>query len=161
VIPTIRTFNDPILKTVCTDVTAGDDLEWLAGFEQACYVNNGAGLAAPQIGLAKRVIFIAYGKSHGMFLVNPELSDFSPHKLIDREGCLSYPGTVTNVERHGFLTCAWWGVKKGANGKLEIAGIHRRVFRGFEARVLQHEVDHLNGICRVGDAWRAKAGAGL
>jgi peptide deformylase len=140
----IRTFDDPILKTVCEPVQPGEDLAWLKDLEQACYANNGAGIAAPQIGIAKRAVFIRYGEQHGMVLVNPELAHFSEETETKEEGCLSYPGVWTPVERSLTVQCAW---DLGAS-------VRCRVFRGWEARVLQHEVDHLNGICRVGDAWR-------
>lgn len=145
----IRQWDDPILKERCAEILLGDDLSWLKDLERACYENDGAGLAAPQIGIAKRAIFIRYGLEHGMILVNPILSRHSVETVNDVEGCLSYPEIRTPVARHQSVVCHW----THENGKRLF-----RCFSGFEARVLQHECDHLNGICRVGDAWRATKG---
>lgn len=142
---TIRQFNDPILKVVCEPIAPGEDLSWLKDLERACYENDGAGLAAPQIGIAKRAVFIRYGKEHGLVLINPVLSCLSSTVATESEGCLSYPRFFTPVPRHTSVFCGWT-MPNGKNGG--------RRFDLHEARVLQHEVDHLNGICLVGDAWR-------
>lgn len=143
----LRTFNDPILKVRCAAIEPDENLAWLSELERACYQHNGAGIAAPQIGIAKRAVFVRYGAEHGIVLVNPVLLQPSEETETDSEGCLSYPGIYTPVKRHKSVLCEWRTV--GWNSC-------RRRFSGCEARVLQHEVEHLEGICRVGDAWRAR-----
>lgn len=148
----IRTFNDPILKTVCEPIASGEDLLWLKDLEAACYEHNGVGLAAPQIGIAKRAIFIRFGKQHGMVMLNPVLSAHGTGVESLEEGCLSYPQIFTSVQRPTFVRCAW----ESPDGKKRsrIFGQARLGWRITESRVIQHEADHLDGICRVGDAWR-------
>lgn len=143
----IRMHDDPILKQVCEPVDLSEDLSWTDQLREACIEHNGAGLAAPQIGIAKRAIYIAYGKEHGLTLINPEIIAFSRDTHTREEGCLSYPGEWTPVNRPVFITCKW-----NTTG----GGPTLRSFEGWLARVAQHEVEHLDGICRVGDAWRAR-----
>jgi len=97
---------------------------------------NCVGLAAPQVGQSIRIIVIAY-KDGPFVLINPELSGFSFRKNITEEGCLSIPGINGTVERHN---------------KVKFRGLDRNgatlegVAEGFFSRILQHEVDHLDGI---------------
>lgn len=143
---TIRTFDDPILKAICEPVTAEDDAQQLhRQLQAACLEHNGAGLAAPQIGIAKRAIFIRYGKQHGITLINPLLSNLDEEMITMDEGCLSYPNVTAPIARHHSVCCTW----TLPNGKHQ-----SRKFVGWESRVLQHECDHLDGICKVGDVWR-------
>jgi len=68
-----------------------------------CRKFNGAGLAAPQIGVAKRVIYLAADKSGPeLFLINPEFRSTGGGLVKGDEGCLSYPGVVAIVERFQF-----------------------------------------------------------
>jgi len=97
---------------------------------------DGVGLAAPQVGQSIRLIVIAY-KDGPFVLINPELSNFSFRKNIAEEGCLSIPGVNGTVKRNNKVT--FRGLDR--NGRA-IQG----VAEGFFARVLQHEVDHLDGI---------------
>lgn len=100
------------------------------------------GIAAPQIGWAQRVVIIdasakAQCRNHGcLVLVNPEIVAWEG-SVVGREGCLSVPDYTGNVVRAQELT-------------LEACDEHGRPRRyemeGFEARVAQHEIDHLNGL---------------
>jgi len=147
---TIRTFHDPILSKVCDPFDfAIDDArtinDMLATLKSA---RNGVGLAAPQIGWAKRVIVLRPERMlPPVVLINPIILECSERTETDTEGCLSYPGVYAPIERH-------WSVRvryKQRDG----TGV-TRLFTGYDARIVQHEVDHLNGICRVGDAWRVQ-----
>lgn len=154
----IRQFDDPILKQVCEPVQPGEDLRWIFDLRDTCLnVGNGygaAGLAAPQIGVPKRVIFIQYGRTMGCVLINPELDTSSDRKGFLTEMCLSYPGVKARIERPASIWCTWFGFNQQTG--IIVPKPSRRIFREFDARVLQHECDHLNGVCRVGDVWRTE-----
>lgn len=139
----------------CAPVTAGEDLSFMKPMRKRCIEFNGVGLAAPQIGVLKRVIFIWQGQSgYGFYLINPEIVAASDMKVSAREGCLSYPGLETFVARH-----EWIRVKFFLRADRELNTEFTQEYRGMEARIVQHEIDHLDGICKVGDAWKAGAAA--
>lgn len=100
--------------------------------------NNGVGLAAPQVGISKRIIVMqADVKGQRIFaLVNPVIIKKSKEKEKDEEGCLSFPGIFLQVKR-----CKRVEVKAlDINGKK----IQMKT-EGLLARIIQHEIDHLNG----------------
>ncbi len=104
---------------------------------------NGVGIAAPQVGDNRRLIIVDCRESqrpckhHGLLtMVNPAIESSHGEKL-GREGCLSVPDWVGMVPRAAEITVSYHdpqGVK------------HRITATGFEARVIQHEIDHLDGI---------------
>ena len=114
------------------------------------YENRGVGLAANQVGLLKRVI-VFDDRTHtgAKVLYNPVIVDTSEAVDYAEEGCLSYPGVQALVKRHKQITVrsrdAFWH---------EVD----HIYRGFAARIVQHEIDHLDAICRVGDEWRKRKG---
>lgn len=150
----IRKYNDPILHQVCEpiDVTNPESLQ-----EAMCISNdledalriagNGVGLAAPQIGRAKRIIIIAPKGCDETVMFNPEIIHRGPRTEIKPEGCLSFPNVTARVKRHTYIRVRYW-----TNKGIEITDS----FHGWHARIIQHEIDHLDGICKVGDVWRAK-----
>ncbi len=99
-------------------------------------VENGVGIAAPQIGVRKRLIIVDMGEDGPQAFLNPEILSASRSQVDSEEGCLSVPGVFGIVRRHK-------RVKVGAmlpNGdQVEIKA------EGFPATVFQHEIDHLNG----------------
>lgn len=107
---------------------------------------KGAGLAAPQIGLPYRV-FIAQVRKTEMFpdreesplftLINPEMEIISTEELIDYEGCFSVPGFVGIVPRFQKIKLSW----TQPDGTVMV-----QLFENYLARVMQHEMDHLNGM---------------
>lgn len=103
--------------------------------EETLYEEDGVGLAAPQVGVLKRVIVIDVGEGI-LKLVNPEIT-YSEGKAVDIEGCLSIPGSEGEVERPKKVKV------KALNEKGE-----EIVIEGEDllARALCHEIDHLNGI---------------
>lgn len=105
-------------------------------------VENGVGLAAPQIGASVRLILVDRG-GEVVALLNPELSNLSFAKVNSEEACLSVPGLYGTVKRHRSLTLRAI-MEDGTE-------IEERV-NGFDAIVLQHEVDHLNGILFIDKA---------
>lgn len=118
--------------------------EMLQIMEQA----NGVGLAAPQVAVPARLIVysVPASRSSGeaddapaapQVLVDPVLTPLEPELQAGWEGCLSIPGLRGLVPRHAVLRVTGWDTEGRAVD---------RVARGFNARVLQHEVDHLDGI---------------
>ena len=133
----IRTFGDPVLRTAAADVA--DDAASLRRLVddmlETMYEAPGVGLAAPQIGISKR-IFVADIGEGPFVMVNPEIVEVSDSWTFD-EGCLSVPGYYWPIKRPGYAK---------ARG-FDIDG-NEVVFEGEElmGRVLQHEIDHLNGV---------------
>jgi len=105
---------------------------------------NGLGLAAPQVGFDKRVIVVIlnYDTDHEIImpLINPEIVYFSEKENICEEGCLSLPGIWKPVKRSSIIRVKFLDLK-GDKQLLEVEDMN--------ARVVQHEVDHLNGILFV------------
>jgi peptide deformylase len=96
---------------------------------------NCVGLAAIQIGVPKRVILVRQGDNFIPF-INPAVVKKSPGTYYAMEGCLSLDG-VRNVRRHRSVMISW----TTTNGKKKV-----KEFNGYTAQILQHEIDHLNGI---------------
>lgn len=102
---------------------------------ETMYKSDGCGLAAPQIGLSKRIIVLDDG--NGLLeLVNPEII-YKEGSQVGMEGCLSVPGLFGDVNRYDKVTVK--AIDKH-NKKITIKA------EGFLARILQHEIDHLDGI---------------
>ena len=96
------------------------------------------GISAPQVNIHKRVSYILnYDTGEFEVLINPVMQNIGNKTEIDIEGCLSIPGVEKNVERFRKIKVKY--IDK--EGRL----IKRR-FSGLNARVIQHEIDHLNGI---------------
>jgi len=104
-------------------------------------VKDGIGLAAPQIGQLLRIIVVKPNpKEKTLILINPEIKKFSRKKDVMAEGCLSLPNIEAPVERAVKITVQALDL----NGrKIKIKA------KGLSARVIQHEVDHLEGILIV------------
>lgn len=147
----IRTGDDPILSQVCDPVAEGEDLEDLLSlmFSALGGSPDGVGLAAPQVGINKRVVIIAEPGKEKIVMVNPQIVSRSTATKIESEGCLSYPGIFTPVERNVQIEVLF----NDASGSFEM-GLYSQTFKGFESRIVQHEIDHLDGICKVGDAFK-------
>jgi peptide deformylase len=101
------------------------------------YDAPGIGLAAPQVGIAKRIIVVHVGEDDGPYaIINPVLTDFEG-EAVATEGCLSIPGKIGDVTRAE--KCTVTGLdRKGKKFRLEAEGLLARCF--------QHEVDHLDGV---------------
>ncbi len=134
----IRKFGDPVLKTPAAPVESFD--ESLVRLTQDMLAtmrdHEGVGLAATQVGRLKRV-FVAAIEGDEYVIVNPVLTDRSQTTETATEGCLSIPGIQVDVERPTAVTISGQDV----SGKpLQI------VASDLLARILQHEVDHLDGV---------------
>jgi peptide deformylase len=137
----IRTYGDPVLRRVATPVERIDDevRDTCKRMVEAMIRANGAGLAAPQIGVSQRIIVTdVKGKLH--VLVNPELVEVSDEVMEGAEGCLSVPGVEATVMRKARVRVRGTGLE---GEKVEVEG------EGYLSRALQHEIDHLNGVLFV------------
>lgn len=138
----IRRLGDPVLRTAADPVTTFDrELRRLVDdMFAAMYDADGMGLAAPQVGVSLRLF--VYDSTNGRrgAVANPELTIDDPAELVEDEGCLSVPGVRYPLGRATAATVRGLDTK----GKpIEVKA------RGYLARCLQHETDHLNGIVYV------------
>lgn len=109
------------------------------------YEANGVGLAAPQVGISKRLmVFNPEGRKERwldeVILVNPQVVETSSGRDTDVEGCLSFPGMQGDVERHKWIKVEAL-TPKGRKIK--------KKYEGYLARIFQHEYDHLEGVVYV------------
>lgn len=136
-------YGEPVLETPGERVTEFDTAELnqlVADMFETMYANKGVGLAAPQIGLSKRVTVIdcSFGEdeTQKLVLINPELVR-KEGTQVGEEGCLSIPGFREDVRRAKVAVVRARDAKGQA---VEVRG------EDLLARALQHEIDHLNGI---------------
>jgi peptide deformylase len=138
-------YPDVRLKTVSTPVTVFDDKlhAFIADLEQTMQAGQGSvGIAAPQVGHFERIVIVDVSskpkiKHHGrLILINPEITDWKGFK-VGREGCMSVPDYTGNVIR----------AKNIHLKALDENGIEYEYdMEGYEARAVQHEIDHLDGL---------------
>ena len=134
----IKTFGDPVLKTRAAPVREFDEtLQRLTGdMLTTMREREGVGLAANQVGRLRRVLVAAVEEDE-YAVVNPKLEASSEETELFAEGCLSIPGIHVDVERPTAVTVTGQDLS-GKPIRLEAEGLL--------ARVLQHEIDHLNGV---------------
>src|SRR5690606_3308336 len=142
----VRLFPNAALKTRAEPVTTEDIRgEWfrplISEMFKTMYRDGGVGLAAPQVGISKRLLVLNDGGrlmhgSRAMVLINPEII-YIEGTQIDEEGCLSLPGIFLPIERTN---------KIGVRYIDTTGNICNIEADGFLSRIIQHEVDHLDGI---------------
>lgn len=139
----IRILGDEILKKQAKEVTEMTPKidELIDDMFETMYDANGCGLAAPQVGIRKRIVVIDCG-DQPLVLINPEILETSGEQT-GQEGCLSVPGKVGIVTRPNY-----------AKVKALDENMDEIIVEGTEllARCLCHEIDHLNGIMYVDKA---------
>ncbi len=133
----LRLYPDPLLRGLCCPVERFDS--WLSDVLDEMLalmrVHGGIGLAAPQVGITQR-LFVAEVEGYSLCLVNPEITARSGSDRM-AEGCLSLPGIHVDVQR---------------DRQIEVQGFdaqgrkRRHRVEGLSARVMQHEMDHLDGV---------------
>ena len=137
----IRMMGDPVLRQEARPVDeVNDDLRRLAqDMFDTMYEADGVGLAAPQVGILKRLIVVDPREQDvsPVALVNPRVVDTGSESERAEEGCLSIPGLREVVERSGSVTVDALDLD-GEPLRIEAEGLH--------ARVLLHEIDHLDGV---------------
>ena len=138
----VRQFPDPALRTPARTVEDVDDevRELAARMAEIMEQAHGVGLAAPQIGVLRRLlVYRLSADEDARIIINPTISDLSEDKDVDSEGCLSLLGGELQVPIERSLRLVMTGLDgDGKPVRVEAEGL--------EARVLQHEVDHLNGV---------------
>jgi peptide deformylase len=132
--------NDPILTKPC-DVfdfinPPFDPIEFSKELVQFMYANNGAGLAANQVGVPYR-IFAMRGSPENFVCFNPKLVQPSEVQVALEEGCLTYQGLYVKIKRPQHIRVRF----QTPNGDTLT-----KQFTGMTARIFQHELDHLDGI---------------
>lgn len=147
-------YPHPILRQKCEKVSIVDDgmRAFLDDMLETMYADKGCGLAAPQVGVSKRVVVLDYATEEDeekkpMFLVNPEIIWKSEEKIMFCEGCLSLPKQSADVERHEKVRVHF----------TDYHGQEKEVLAdGLLAIILQHEIDHLDGILYIDHLSRLK-----
>lgn len=150
-LPQIRTYGDPVLKIATEDVTDIDGRVAALADQmiEVMYEAPGAGLAANQIGIQRRVFVYDLGDGP-VTVINPRIVESDGEFVFD-EGCLSVPGLWWEIVRPDRVHLVGLDLD-GNEISLEAAG--------YEGRVLQHEIDHLDGVLlvdRLDDDQRRKA----
>jgi peptide deformylase len=146
-VKTILQLGDPRLREVAVPVTnpaapevaalIGDLAETLAHWRAS--TGYGRGIAAPQLGVPQRVIFLQLPGEKPRPFINPEIIERSAEKIVVWDACLSFLSIFMQVERHREITVRYWDLQ----GVLR-AGDDRNL-----SELLQHEIDHLDGILAV------------
>lgn len=138
-IRTIRTEDDPVLRKISKPVTVIDDKikTLVQDMIETMYEADGVGLAAPQIGILKRVAVIdVYDDTGVKVLINPEIREVSGEQC-ELEGCLSIPGKNGKVKRPTKVVVSALNLE---GERYELVG------EGLLAVALCHEIDHLDGV---------------
>lgn len=153
----LTTFPEVVLRQKAKDVEHFDqDLKILVeDMVETMREAPGVGLAAPQIGVSKRIIVVEFGDEYDetvpnqlYVLINPDIIKKSNATLRGIEGCLSVPGLVGEVERASAVTVVGQDIK---GKKVKIRA------QGWLARIFQHEIDHVNGLLytdRADNIWK-------
>lgn len=141
----VLTYPDPVLKQISKPVEHFDDSvrNFISDLDETlCSMPGGVGIAAPQVGRLLRIVIVDVSAKkhithHGhLVLVNPEITQREGMKK-GREGCMSIPDFTGNVNRAEKITLE----AQDENGNR-----HEYLMQGYEARAVQHELDHLDGL---------------
>ncbi len=144
----IKKYGDPVLreKSQAVEQITPEILSLITDMIETMYFASGIGLAAPQVGVLKRIIVVEGEEEGAIALINPKIVK-QEGKVIAEEGCLSFPDLYAEVQRFLRVT-----VKA-----LDPQGKEVEITReNLVARALQHEIDHLEGILFVDKIGRAK-----
>jgi peptide deformylase len=143
IIPIVTGKDTPILRTKCQLVAKFDKTlrKLVEDMNDTMVKAKGVGIAAPQVGIDARVFLAVLGADGKnpvtLPMVNPEISWFSDEVLVEEEGCLSLPKVFGKVQRPVEVIVEFQDLK-GSSKSLKL--------KGLDARVVQHELDHLNGV---------------
>jgi peptide deformylase len=159
----IVTLPDPVLRKQAVKVKTFDAaLQKLADdMVETLHAAPGVGLAAPQVGVSRRLILVEYAEQPDdpnaapvppklYVMANPEILRYSSETVSGNEGCLSIPGYVGEVDRHESVTVKGF-TTRGKPTRVKATG--------WLARIFQHEIDHLNGVLfidRTNKVWEVE-----
>jgi len=134
----IKKYPDPILRKKCEEVKkiTPEIKELVLNMIETMQKNNGIGLAAPQVGVLKRIIVVEAFQGPKSF-INPKILKKSKGTEIMEEGCLSFPGLFLKIKRAKEIEI------EGFDKEFKFKKIKAE---GILAKVLQHEIDHLDGV---------------
>jgi len=134
----VRLYGDPILRRKATPVreVTPELRRLISDMVETMFHQVGIGLAAPQVGIPYRLLVMDDGKGSARALINPTITQ-RIGSVVDEEGCLSLPGIYADVERSKSVTVEATD-EDDQPVNLEATGM--------QARVIQHEMDHLDGI---------------
>lgn len=139
----IRKHPDPVLRAVCAPVEAFDGALGTLAWQMArtMYAAPGRGLAAPQVGVTRRLFVVDTDWRDGTpapeVFCNPEIQAVSETLVDGEEGCLSIPDTPCRVRRPEAVALRW----QALDGDWRVGA-----FQGIAARCILHELDHLDGV---------------
>ena len=154
--------SDPQLRTVAKPVNNANKklLTLLRDMEETLDAQNdpeGLGLAAPQVGVFQRLFVLKPPKSKLQVFINPEIFSLSKKtndvvKMVNgkrkteptpmMEGCLSLPHYYGPIQRAHSVTLKYYDIQPTTHNLI----LHKKTFTGFLAHIIQHEIDHLNGV---------------
>lgn len=138
----IITGDHPVLKEKCGNCPPEMFESLVTGLCSVLVATKtGVGLAAPQIGIPTKAFAVKRDGIINVFF-NPEITSKSLETETAIEGCLSYPNIWKDIERHTWIQLKY----TDENGVAK-----NETFIGFTARIIQHEYDHLQGVCRVAE----------
>ncbi len=137
------------LRVVSTDVPISDIgseriAQLMKDMEETMYLEDGVGIAAPQVGVNERVIIVETRKGPEAF-INPKITGTSIATKPSEEGCLSVPGVYGLVKRFKRVNIEAFNAK-GEPVKMAVIG--------FPAIIFQHEIDHLDGVLFIDKAYK-------
>ena len=144
---------DPILKKESLEIPQVDEhhRKLIKEMYEVMYKANGVGLAAPQVGENLRIFIIDAGareeEKKPITMINPRLLSLGNEIVPYEEGCLSFPDHFAEIDRPDELTIEY--IDENNNKK-------KLITNGFASRIIQHELDHLNGILFVDHLSRLK-----
>ena len=152
----LYTYPDKILAEVCDEVkkVTNETRRILDDMLETMYADKGVGLAAPQVGIKKRLIVVddKVGENgepgpNPRFFINPVIIEKSAETIFFNEGCLSLPGQCAEVERHKKIKVKYLDY----NGQEQVLEAE-----DYLAVILQHETDHLDGVLYIDHLSRLK-----
>ena len=146
----VRQLGDPLLRekaATVENVAAREIRELIQDLSDTLAhwrveTGYGRGIAAPQLGVLQRVIFLQLPAAESWALINPEIIEHSPQKIVVWDACLSFLSIFMQVERHRRITIRYQNLS-GDTLEFE-AGDDRNL-----SELLQHEIDHLDGILAI------------
>ncbi len=140
---TVLTYPNKFLKEKSEAVElplSEDDSKLIEDLKDTCTVEGGVGISAPQVGINKSIIIVTHDGSL-VPLINPEIISFSSNDIKrEKEGCLSFPGLQASIKRYESIKVKYYN---------EEGVINLEDFHGFTARIIQHEIDHLDGTLMI------------
>jgi len=144
----VKTYGEKVLREISKPIEkiTPEIVNLVKDMTETMYTASGVGLAAPQVGVAKRIIIIDDEEKGAIALINPEIIE-KEGEMISEEGCLSLPELYAQVKRFAKIKV------EGLDLNGEKIAIEAK---DLLARVIQHEIDHLNGILFIDKIGKTK-----